>query len=256
MTGGEILIYGFDKCEIEDDPEEENIEDELEMDNIEEEGVDRRGNPYWYDRHHPIHSKRKKDYDTSPYMNIELTKCSIHDYKHGLELTEEKRNRLKDGDRWTTDDYDLTYWGNRGGGRAKLVAYRRRKAVEDPRTDSLSILRVVQNDRLVSFLIKNSYGSCRLIPYTQLTVTDNGSGMFGFPERFTHWLSIEKFVHITKEVEDERKRLPMIDLAELRNWGEFGCHWLSGSKYSVTVKVAQASRTHIAKTNEEEIVDI
>ena len=76
--------------------------------------------------------------------------------------------RLKDGEHWTTDDYDLTLWGNRGVGRAKLVAYRQRKAVEDPRSESLSIMRIVQNDRLVAFLMKNLYSSCRFIPYIDL----------------------------------------------------------------------------------------
>ena len=137
------------------------------------EGFDKWGYVFWYNNYHPVGGKRKKNYDTSPYMKVELKKCSIHDYKHCADVGENVRKRLKDGKLWGKDDYDLTLWGNRGGGRAKLVAYRRRMAVRDLRSDSLSILRVVQNKRLVSFLIKNSYRCARCIPYTQLTVSES-----------------------------------------------------------------------------------
>ena len=70
-------------------------------------------------------------------MKVELKKCSIHDYKHCADVGENVRKRLKDGKLWGKDDYDLTLWGNRSGGRAKLVAYRRRMAVRDLRSDSL-----------------------------------------------------------------------------------------------------------------------
>ena len=76
-------------------------------------------------------------------------------------------------------------------------------AVRDLRSDSLSILRVVQNKRLVSFLIKNLYRCAWCIPYTQLTVLESGNGCFAVPELNTHWLAKEKFSSVTKETEDK-----------------------------------------------------
>ena len=105
-------------------------------------------------------------------MKVELKKCSIHDYKHCADFGENVRKRLKDGKLWGKDDYDLTLWGNRGGGRAKLVTYRRRMAVRDLRSDSLSILRVAQNKRLVSFLIKELIQMCMV--YTIYTINSVG----------------------------------------------------------------------------------
>ena len=189
-------------------------------------------------------------------MKVELKKCSIHDYKHCVDVGENVRKRLKDGKLWGKDDYDLTLWGNRGGGRAQLVAYRRRMAARDLRSDSLSILRVVQNKTLVSFLIKNSYRCAQCIPYTQLTVSESGNGCFAVPERNTHWLAKEKFSNVSKETEHERTYLQMIDLAELKFWGEFGRKWKSGLKYNISSKIIEKSKMQMEKTDEKEDVVI
>ena len=182
-------------------------------------------------------------------MRVEL-KCSLHDYKHCEDVSLEEKERLKDEKYWKNDDYDLTLWGNRGSGRSEIVAYKRRKAVRDRRTDSLSILRVVQNKKLVSFVIKNVYRSARCIPYTQITVTEKGDGCFANPENLTHWLSIEKFNEISNKSVLDRKTLPMIDLNELKFWGEFGMHWKSGNKYEITEKIKQRSIVNGEKTDE------
>ena len=110
--------------------------------------------------------------------------------------------------------------------------------------------RVVQNQKLVSFVIKNSYRCARCIPYTQITITEKGDKCFANPERLTHWLSLEKFKKISKETEDKRKTLPMIDLTELKFWGEFGMHWRSGSRYEMTSKIKERSIVKHEKTDE------
>ena len=73
------FVYGFDECGIEDDKEVDEDEDEGE---VIKEGFDKWGYVFWYDNYHPVGGKRKKNYDTSPYMKVELKKCSIHNYKH------------------------------------------------------------------------------------------------------------------------------------------------------------------------------
>ena len=224
------------------------MEEEEEV-NINED-LDRWGCTFWYDKYHPVEVKRDKNKDTSPFMTLQLKKCSVHDYKHCAEVSAEERERLKDAKNWKIDDFDLTLWGNRGSGRAQLVGYRRRKAVRDTRTDSLSICRVVQNQKLVSFVIKNSSRCARCIPYTQITVTEKGDGCFADPERLTHWLSVEKLKKISKESEEERKRLPMIDLMELKFWGEFGMHWRSGSRYELKSKIKERSIVKGEKSDE------
>ena len=117
---------------IKDDKEVDEDEDEGE---VIKEGFDKWGYVFWYDNNHPVGGKRIKNYDTTPYMKVQLKKCSIHNYKHCDHVGENVRRRLKDGKLWGKDSYDLTLWGNRGGGRAKLVAYRRRMAVRDLRSD-------------------------------------------------------------------------------------------------------------------------
>ena len=180
-------IYGYDKCVIEDDIEREITLEEKEEEYINK-GFDRWGCAFWYDKYHPVEVKRDKNKDTSPFMRLELKKCSVHDYKHCAEVSVEERERLKEAKKWRNDDFDLTLWENRGSGRAQIVGYRRRKAVRDSRTDSLAISRVVQNEKLVPFVIKNSYRCARCIPYTQITITEKGDGCFANPERLTHWL--------------------------------------------------------------------
>ena len=92
---------------------------------------------------------------------------------------------------------------------------------------------------------------CKVYPFIlQITVTEKGDGCFANPERLMHWLSVEKFKKISKETEDERKTLPMIDLTELKFWGEFGMHWRSGRRYEVTSKVKQRSIVKGEKTDE------
>ena len=66
----------------------------------------------------------------------------------------------------------------------------------------------------------------------------------------------EKFSTVKKDVLEERKMLPMIDLTELKIWGDFGMHWKSGAKYTLMTKDQEASETYITKTDEEENVDI
>ena len=127
-------------------------------------------------------------------------------------------------------------------------------AVRDLRSDLLPILRVVQNKRLVSFLIKNSYRCAQCIPYTQLTVSESGNGCFAVPERNTHWLAKEKFSSVWKETEDERSYLQMIDLAELKFWGEFGMKWKSGMKYNILSQIMEKSKVQMEKTDEIEDV--
>ena len=118
----------------------------------------------------------------------------------------------------------------------------------------LSILRVVQNKTLVSFLIKNSYRYAWCIPYTQLTVSKNGNGCFAVPERNTHWLAKEKFRNVSKETEYERSYLQMIDLTELKFWGEFGMKWKNGMKYNISSKIMEKSKLKMEKTDEKEDV--
>ena len=115
-------------------------------------------------------------------------------------------------------------------------------------------MRVVQNKRLVSFLIKNLYRFARCIPYTQLTVLESGNGCFAVPELNTHWLAKEKFSNVTKETEDERSYLQMIDLAELKFWGEFGMKWKSGMKYNISSQIMKKSKVQMEKKDEIEDV--
>ena len=188
-----------------------------------EDGLDQWGYAFFIDKHHPIPRKRDEATDASPMARIKLRKSSINDSSHMLEQSERKSS-------WTEEDYDPTLWGDRGTGNAQIVGYSCRSAARDERTNLISILRVVQNKKLVTFMLKSYYESARCIPYTQLTITDKADGCFEYPEKQTHWLMDEKFDNVSKEIRRERKRLHMVDLGELFYWGKFGMKWAAGGK--------------------------
>ena len=46
----------------------------------------------------------------------------------------------------------------------------------------------------------------------------------------------------------------MIDLAELKFWGEFGMKWKSGMKYNILLQIMEKSKVQMEKTDEKEDV--
>ena len=218
---GAPVVYGWT---VRDRKEDELVDDDNQNEEEDiEDGLDQWGYAFFIDKHHPIPRKRDEATDASPMARIQLRKSSINDSSHMLEQSEMKSS-------WTEEDYDPTLWGDRGTGNAQIVGYRRRSAARDERTNSISILRVVQNKKLVTFMLKSYYECARCIPYTQLTITDKADGCFEVPEKQTHWLMDEKFDNVSKEIRRERKRLHMVDLGELFYWGKFGMKWAAGGK--------------------------
>ena len=218
---GAPVVYGWT---VRDRKEDELVDDDNQNEEEDiEDGLDQWGYAFFIDKHHPIPRKRDEATDASPMARIQLRKSSINDSSHMLEQSERKSS-------WTEEDYDPTLWGDRGTGNAQIVGYRRRSAARDERTNSISILRVVQNKKLVTFILKSYYESARCIPYTQLTITDKADGCFEVPEKQTHWLMDEKFDNVSKEIRREQKRLHMVDLGELFYWGKFGMKWAAGGK--------------------------
>ena len=218
---GAPVVYGWT---VRDRKEDELVDDDNQNEEEDiEDGLDQWGYAFFIDKHHPIPRKRDEATDASPMARIQLRKSSINDSSHMLEQSERKSS-------WTEEDYDPTLWGDRGTGNAQIVGYRRRSAARDERTNSISILRVVQNKKLVTFMLKSYYECARCIPYTQLTITDKADGCFEVPEKQTHWLMDEKFDNVSKEIRRERKRLHMVDLGELFYWGKFGMKWAAGGK--------------------------
>ena len=85
-------------------------------------------------------------------------------------------------------------------------------------------------------------------------MSESGNGYFAVPEGNTHWLAKEKFSSVRKEMEDERSYLQMIDLAELKLWGEFRMKWKSGMKYNISLQIMEKSKVQMEKTDKIEDV--
>ena len=87
----------------------------------------------------------------------------------------------------------------------------------------------MQNNRLVTFHMCNSYECARCIPFTQLMLSKRGDGAFVKGKR-PYWSHDEHFSpsEIPCYIREERKKLKVVDLQELRYFGGYGMKWRSG----------------------------
>ena len=219
---------------------------------VSRQGKDNWGQPFWYDKWYPQNEEPITVSDTCPFSYIDIP-----------DETAEEDCHMSDADdlvaktTFTRDDFNITLFSDRGLGRAKLVIYRRRRALLNTQTaDSLRILRVVMGDRLVGFLICNCYEAGRLISYWVMTVTQRGNRCLQKDPQNDRWCSMWYIndKDVPHYLLNMRDKSPMIDLIELLYWGYFGVKY----KSSETLKRRGDGyeKVQVQSTDEDLVIDI
>ena len=145
------------------------------------------------------------------------------------EEDDETKKRLEDKEKWVEDDYDPTIWADRGAGHMVMVGYKRRKAGKNLNTRSFYISRLVQKNKLVTFHMRSWYDPARCIPFTQLMITKKCDGAFIKGKR-PYWAMDDHDRNVSEEVKKDRRKMRVVDLAELVWYGNFGMKWRHGEK--------------------------
>ena len=184
---------------------------------------------FWIDNFHPKVDEGEDPLDAVPHIVLKLSKHGIEDYKHIKEEDEETKKRLEDKEKWVEDDYDPTIWADRGAGCMVMVEYKRRKAGKNLNTRSLYISRLVQNNKLVTFHMRNCYNAVRCIPFTQLMITKKCDGAFIKGKR-PYWAMDDHDRNVSEEVKKDHREMPAVNLVELVWYRNFGMKWRHGEK--------------------------
>ena len=224
---GASVNYGFDLIDEELGEDAESEEDPNVDDSILESWKGDFDKFFWIDKFHLKVVEGEDPLDGVPHIVLKLSKCDIEDYKHMKEEDEKTKKRLEDKEKWVEDDYDPTIWADRG--RMVMVGYERRKAGKNLNTRSLYISRLVQNNKLVTFRMRSCYDAVRCIPFTQLMIMKKCDGAFIKGKR-PYWAMDDHDRNISEEVKKDHREMPVVDLAELVWYGNFGVKWRHGEK--------------------------
>ena len=229
---GAPVCFGFNEVNKMDDEDADTEEDTEADDEMLENWKDKYGNLLWIDRFHPEAYSGEEPLDVVPGIVLKISNAESRDFMHMVEPDEETVDRLQMRNKWIEEDYDPMLFSKRGVGRMILVGYRRKKASENLNTCSLHIIRLVQNNRLVTFHLRNVYDAGRCIPYTQFIITRKADRAFVKGKR-PYWATEDHMKmdeNLSESVKQERKELQAVDLAELQWLGTFGMKWKAGER--------------------------
>ena len=229
---GAPVCLGFDEINKKAEEDAESEEDPEYDDEVLEQWKDKYGDTLWIDKFHPEAYSGEEPLDAVPRVVLNISNAETRDFMHMVEPDDETVDRLQIRNKWIEEDYDPMLFSDRGAGRMKLVGYKRRKASEHFNTCSLHIVRLVQNNRLVTFHLRNVYDAGRCIPYTQFIITKTADGAFKRGKR-PYWATedhTEMNENLSGRVKRERKDLYAVDLAELQWFGNFGMKWKAGER--------------------------